>query len=163
VRQRVVLPVGNRTHRFSLTQRFLFVAAGVTGGALALLVAGSFVASVALDATALDMLGVAFLACYLAILTWRVPVLSLRHLVGVGMLWAVGIGVAGYLVLCALQPAKGIAWIRSVQWLALTLSFAVGGLFLRTLLARRSSPVAARLLSLVSPVGILLLMLFTGR
>ncbi|RLE33807.1 hypothetical protein DRJ24_04790 [Candidatus Acetothermia bacterium] len=139
--------------------RGLIVASILLFLSLCLLTAHIFVAAEGLEIGALWLLSGAGLACWIAILFWRIPVLSQRTIGWFSIVWAAGIGISVWLILLTARSDKPTAWERSVDSLALTLSFAVGGLFLRALLRKRTSPLAARLLSLLSPLAILLLII----
>jgi hypothetical protein len=162
VRHSISATAGVRGPRFSATQRFLLGAAGFACSALCLLVVGQFETHEVLDAASLFALGTGLLLSYLAVLTWSVPVLGSRHVFAVAVAWGAGIAAACRLVFLANERAHSLLWVRSVQWLALTLSLVVGALFLRVLLRRRTSHVIVRVLSLVSPVAILVLIALWG-
>jgi len=141
----------------------LIVAAGFLLLSLSLLTAEIFVDVKPLQIGALSLLGAAFLSLWLSILAWRIPILPGRTIVWFGIVWAIGIGISVWLILLTSRVDRSAAWEGSVDWLALTISFAVGGLFLRSLLRKRTSPLAARLISLLSPLAILLLILLLPR
>jgi len=141
----------------------LIVAAGFLLLSLSLLTAEIFVDAEPLQIGALSLLGAAFLSLWLSILAWRIPVLRGRTIVWFGIAWAIGIGISVWLILLTVRLERSAAWEGAVDWLALTISFAVGGLFLRSLLRKRTSPIAARLISLLSPLAILLLILLLPR
>jgi len=146
-----------RTRRHSTAQRAAAVAACLGFLALCLLAAHVFAPCAALQIAALWLIGGGLLAAWAAVLAWRLPVLRRNRLIGLAVLWAVGIGLAVLLVLLSVAPSRDLLWARSVQWVALTLSTAVGAIFLRALLRVRATPVAGRLLSVISPVAILVL------
>jgi hypothetical protein len=106
------------------------------------------------------LLSATLLAAWVAILTWRMPVFRRCILAAFGGLWIAGIGLSVWLILLSIAGNRSAAWQRSVQALALGLSFVVGGLLLRALLRSRASPLVGRLLSLLSPLAVLLLILF---
>jgi len=147
---------GRRTSPFS---RSLIAASILLFLSLCLLTAHVFAAAEGLQIGALWLLGGAFLSVWISVLLWRIPVLSGRTIGWFGLIWAGGIGISVWLILLTVRLDKTLIWERSVHWLALTISFAVGGLFLRALLRKRTSPIAARLISLISPLAILLLIL----
>ena len=152
-------PVSIPDRRFSPTQRAIRGAAVASFLTLGLLTAHVFVPREALQVAALFLLGGALIAVWVAVLTWRIPVYSRGRLVGLAVLWGLGIGLSVCLVLVSIGSSRGLLWQRSVQWLALTLSLAVGALFLRALLRVRTSPLSGRVLSLVSPFVVLALIL----
>ena len=156
-------PVHATRRRLSLSRKSLVVAASATAVALALLVCHIFVAQPALQSAALWALGAALLAVWIAVLGWRVPVYTRRRLVLLGGLWVLGLAASVLLALIASRAAEPLGWRLGVQWLALTLSLAIGALFLRVLLRVRTSPRLGRLLSLVTPLCILGLILVLGR
>jgi len=148
-----------RALRSTVVLRFLLAATILLVISLSLLTAHAFVEAETLQIAALWSLGAAGLSFWIAILFWRIPVLSQRTIGWFGGVWAVGIGISVRLVLITAQLEKPAAWELAVDLLALTISLSVGGLFLRALLRKRTSPLAARLISLVSPLAILLLIL----
>lgn len=148
--------------RISLSTRSGIAAAAMASTALVLLSIHVFLPVIALQAAALTALGFALFAAWVAVLSWRIPVFDRGPIVLFGLLWVVGLALS---VICVQQSAgmqATPAMLRSVQWLALTLSLAVGALFLRALLRRRTTSRVARLLSLLSPLAILLLILFSS-
>lgn len=149
-------PIRLPGRRRSRSQQAVIAAAAAAFLALALLTLHIFVSSNALQIAALWVLGGGLSAAWIAILTWRIPVYDRRHLTIFGAIWAVGIAISVLLVLLSVA-ARSVLWARSVQWLALTLSNTLGALFLRALLRVRTSPILGRLLSLISPIAILLL------
>lgn len=145
--------------RLSGAERGLILASALLLLALSLLTARVFAAEESLQIAALWSIGGALLSAWLAVLLWRIPVLSGRTVAWFGGVWAAGIGISVWLVVLTARLDEPLIWDRSVDWLALTLSLASGGLFLRALLRRRTSPLPARLLSLLSPLAILLLII----
>lgn len=119
-------------------------------------------ASVPLRIAAIWMLSAGLAACWVAVLSWRPPVSSRSALVGLGLLWGLGMTAAVYLTLRATTLSPPSLQLGT-RLLAVSLSLVVGGLFLRALLRVRTSPRLGRLLSLVSPLAILLLILTLGR
>jgi hypothetical protein len=148
-------PIRSSTPRFSSSARALLCGIVAASLALALLTARVFVPQEALDVVALLLLGVGLVAVWVAVLAWRMPVFERRHLAALASLWGVGVALSAGLVLLATDGERTLLWRRSVEWLALTLSLAVGALFLRALLRVRTSPRTVRLLSLISPFAIL--------
>ena len=144
----------------TLPRRALFVAALLASLSLALFTAQVFVPTETLQVIALCALGTALLFAWGSVLAWRVPVLAQRTLALFAFLWVAGIGASVWLVFLSIAADRPMAWARSVQWLAICLSLDVGALLLRGLLQKRASPLLGRLLSLVSPLAILLLVLF---
>ena len=149
------VPVSPR--RFSSARRALLVACTAASLALALLVAHVFAPAESLQISSLLLLGVGLVAAWVAVLVWRIPVFDRRRLAGLAALWLLGIALSATLVFLASNATRALLWRRAVEWLALTLSLAVGALFLRALLRVRTSPLGGRLLSLVSPFVILAL------
>jgi hypothetical protein len=147
-------PVRIPTRHRSTSQRAIIAGAIALLLALVLLTAHVFAASEALQIAALWLLAGALLAAWIAILAWRVPVYGQRLLAAFACLWFAGIALSVCLVLLSANGTQSLLWRRSVQALALTLSVAVGALFLRALLRVRTSPISGRLLSLVSPIAI---------
>ena len=156
-------PVHIPRRRLSVSQKALVFSAASTGIALTLLVCHIFVPRASLQSAALWALGVALLAVWVAVLGWRVPIYSRRRLASLAGLWVLGLAASVLLALVASHASEALPWRLGVQWLALTLSLAVGALFLRVLLRVRTSPRVGRLLSLVSPLCILALILLLGR
>jgi len=150
-------PVRVPTRRRSTSQRAIIAGVLATFLALVLLTAHVFATSESLQIVALWLLAGALLAAWIAILAWRVPVCGRRLLAVFACLWFIGIALSVCLVLLSVDGTHNLLWRRSVQALALTLSVAVGALFLRALLRVRTSSISGRLLSLVSPIAILAL------
>ena len=149
--------------RLSMSQRALLAAGGATTTALALLVCHIFAPHGALQTSALWALGGALFAVWIAVLAWRVPVYTRRRLALLAALWLSGLAASVALVVIASGESGPLSWRLGIQWLALTLSLAVGALFLRVLLRVRTSPLLGRLLSLATPLCILALILLLGR
>jgi hypothetical protein len=154
-----------RRRRSPTAARCLFLSGCCALPALALLTAHVFTPLASLQIAALWLLNASFVTIWIAIVTWRAPVFDRRVLAAFASLWAVGISLSVWLVVLSASPNRPASWQRSVQGLALGMGFAVGGLLLRALLRKRSSPVIARFLSFLSPLLILLLILFfpSGR
>lgn len=150
-------PIQVPIRRFSAAKRSLIAASIAALLTLGLLTAYVFAPFDGLQIAALWSLGLSFLAVWIAVLVWRIPVYAGRQLAGFAALWGVGIGLAIALVIVSRTEAAPPLWRHSVEWLALTLSLAVGAFFLRALLRVRTSPLLGRLLSLASPIGILAL------
>ena len=127
--------------------------------ALLLLTVHVFLPREILQLAAIGALAAASLCFWVAVLLWRMPVLGRGMLVSFAVVWICGIAVSVGLALHA-AAGRSIYWQRSVQCLSLALSFAVGALLLRALLHRRATPLLGRLLSFLSPLAILLLILF---
>ena len=147
-------PVRVSTRRRSTSQRAIIAGLLAAFLALVFLTAHVFAASETLQIAALWLLAGALLAAWISILAWRVPVYGRRFLAAFACLWLVGIALSVYLVFLSVDGTHNLLWRRSVQVLALTLSVAVGALFLRALLRVRTSSISGRLLSLVSPIAI---------
>lgn len=156
-------PVRVSRRRLSATARALYGAGFAAFLALALLVTHIFLTAASLQIAAIVVLGGALLSFWAAIICWRIPIYQPRQLAGLAFIWFAGIALAIALAWIASRSAASVLWRLSVQWLAMTLSLAVGALFLRALLRVRTSPLAGRLLSLISPLGILTLILLLGH
>lgn len=139
--------------------RRLAVAWTASGVAFLLLLAECFIVWPPLQWAALGLTGLSFLAAWTAILGWRMPVFSLRTLVGLGIGWFLGMVIAVLLVIASFRLGHPLAWRASVQWLSFTLSLALGGLLFRALFYRRLTPVWGRAMSLLSPLLIVALIL----
>lgn len=159
--KRTLIPTPVR-RTVSLSRRSWIGAAAMAGTALILLSIHVFAPIRGLQASGLCTLGFALLAAWIAVLSWRMPVFDRGTIVLFGAFWIAGLALS---IVCVQQSAGMLedpALRRSAQWLALTLSLAVGALFLRALLRRRTTSLVARLLSLLSPLVILLLILFSS-
>ena len=153
----------SRRRRYSLTVRSLIASTSFAAVSLALLVVHVFVPAAGLQTAAVWVLGGGFLSAWIAVLAWRMPVFGQRMLIFFAMLWALGVALSVLCVRWSLTAGTlSELFRRSSQWLALSISFAVGALFLRALLRRRTTPIVARLLSLLSPLAILLLILLSS-
>ncbi len=143
------------------TRRRMTVAAACFVAAFVILLVHAFAPVAALQLAALGLTGAGFAATWTAVLRWRLPVFSRRALGWLTLIWAAGLGLAIVLVLWA--PTSGNAWGRriAVQWLAFTLSLSLGSLQFRALFHRRATPILGRVLSLISPLVVLSLILFT--
>jgi len=147
------------TRRLSASVRATIGAVGAAALALCTLTAHVFAPRPALQIAALWLLGASLLAGWFGILTRRTPVYTRRRLVAFAALWCAGIALSVDLAILSVAADRTLLWRCAVQWLALTLSLAVGALFLRALLRVRASSLVGRLLSLVSPLVILALVL----
>ena len=145
---------GSGRGRLTLAARAILVAASGATVCLLLLAAHIFVPAPELQLAALWLLGGSLLTTWFAILAWRMPVFENRVLAAIASAWCGGIALAVVLVRWSLVAARSAVWERSAQWLAVTLSFAAGALLLRALLRKRTTSVVARLLSLLSPLAI---------
>jgi hypothetical protein len=152
-----------KLRRASLTtsSRCLLAAGGGASLTLLLLLIHIFVPTEGLQLVSVWILGGSLLWVWAAILAWRMPVFGDRVLLLFAVAWVGGIGASAWLAVWALA-SRPLVWRCSLQWLALTLSFVVGALLLRALLRKRTAPVIGRLLSLVSPMIILVVLLITG-
>jgi len=138
-----------------------FIAAGVgASSALLLLLIHVLVPSAWLQLVAVWIFGGSLLCVWVGILTWRMPVLSDRLLLLVAASWAVGTALSVWLAAFAL-PSHPLVWRLSAQWVALALSFVAGAFLLRALLRKRTAPAVGRLISLISPLVVLLVILFS--
>ena len=152
-----------RALRATAVSRSLAVALLFLAVSLSLFTAHVFVEVWSLQVAALWSLAAAGLSCWVAILFWRIPVLSQKTIGWFGAIWGAGIGISVWLVIITAELENPRVWELAVDSLALTLSLSVGGLFLRALLRKRTSPIAARLISLLSPLAILLLIILLPR
>lgn len=149
--------------RASLTtsSRCLLAGGGGASLTLLLLLIHIFVPTGRLQLVSVWILGGSLLWVWAGILAWRMPVFGNRALLLFAIAWVVGIGASVWLAVWGLA-SRPLIWRCSLQWLALALSFVVGALLLRALLRKRTAPVVGRLLSLVSPLIILLVILITA-
>jgi len=139
-----------------------FIAAGVCASVtLLVLLVHILVPADVLQLAAIWMVGGSLLLVWAGILTWRVPVLGNRALLAIAAVWALGTALSTWLAGWALAT-RSFVWRWSAHWLALTLAFVVGALLLRALLRKRTAPVIGRLLSLASPLIILVVILVTS-
>jgi len=143
------------------SSRFHLAGGAGAGLTLLLLILHVFVPIEWLELVSLWIFGGALLCVWAGILTWRMPVFANRSILLFAIVWASGIAASVWLAVWAF-PFRPAIWRHSMQWLALTLSFVVGALLLRALLRKRNAPVIGRLLSLVSPLIILLVILITS-
>ena len=153
------MPELRRTSLTTAARCFIAAAVGVLVSWLLLLI-HIFASAEALQLVAVWISGASLLCAWAGVLTWRMPVFANRTLVLFAIGWAVGISISIWLSLWAFAD-RPLIWRASMQWLALTLAFAVGALLLRALLRKRTTPTIGRLLSLVSPLIVLLVVLFT--
>ena len=149
--------------RSSLTAsaRWMRASAVAAGAALGALVAHVVVPYDVLQLVALWILGASLLCGWAGIVTWRMPVFGNRMLSLFAAAWGGGMALSVWLAGWALRSRLPI-WRLSTQWLGLTLSTAVGALLLRALLRKRTTPVIVRLLSLFSPLVVLVVILSTS-
>ncbi len=145
----------------TLASRFFLVAAGGALGVLTLLLVHVFVPVEWLQLCSIWILGGSLLFVWAGILAWRIPVLGNGILLLFAIIWGLGIAAAVWLAVWSV-PNRLQIWQHSMQWLSLTLSFVVGALLLRSLLRKRAAPLIGRLLSLISPLVILLVILLTS-
>ena len=150
-----------RRASFTTSSRCLLAAVGGASLTLLLLLIHIFVATEWLQLVSVWILGGSLLWVWAGILAWRMPVFGNRALLLFAAAWVAGIGASVWLAVWALA-SRPLIWRCSLQWLALTLSFVVGSLLLRALLRKRAAPVIGRLLSLVSPLIILLVIVITA-
>lgn len=127
-----------------------------------LLLVEVFCVSLALQATAVALTGMAFLAFWNGIVQWRMPVFPVRTLWLFTILWCVSLAMSVVLVIAASHAPHPLAWSLAVHGLAFTLSLCAGALLFRALFYRRATPLVGRLLSLLSPMAILIFSLVTA-
>ncbi len=142
-----------------------FIAAG--SGALAtllLLFVHVLIPAEWLQLVSLWFLGGSLLCVWIGVLTRRMPVLAHRALLLIAASWGAGTALSVWLAGWALA-SRPFIWRLSIRWIALGLSFAAGALLLRASLRKRTAPIIGRLISLVSPLMVLLVILlsFFGR
>jgi len=130
--------------------------------ALVLFVIDVFVGAEALRVGAVAALSASLLVAWFGILTWRMPVLGARALLLIGAGWVAATGLAVWIVLWTQFRIPPLAWRIVTLGLAVSLSLVSSGLFLRALLRVRTSPLVGRLLSLLSPLAILLWILIVS-
>jgi len=138
------------------TARAMRLAAAGSAVALVLLVVHAFVAADALQLGAVGVLSASLVALWVGVLTWHMPVFENRALLVIGAAWSVVTGLAVWIVLWAMDAPTPLAWRELARAFALSLSLPAAGLFLRALLRKRTSPLVGRLLSLLSPLALLL-------
>ncbi|MFC2081788.1 hypothetical protein ACFLR0_01235 [Candidatus Bipolaricaulota bacterium] len=124
--------------------------------ALVLFVVHVFVATEVLRLAAIGVLSLSLVAVWVGVLAWRMPVFENRVLLLIGLAWSVATGLGVWIILWAKIAQPLPAWRVTAHGFALSLSLAAAGLFLRALLHKRTSPLAGRLLSLLSPLALLL-------
>jgi hypothetical protein len=151
-----------RTLRLTAITRRLALALSAATAAFALLLIHVFVPFSGLQVAALVLSGLAFVAAWAAILCWRMPVFSGRTLWAFTLIWCVGLSLAIALVITSASSEHGLVWKLAAQWLAFSVTLAVGGLQFRALFNRRATPILGRFLSLLSPMIILVLILATS-
>jgi len=149
-----------RTASLTLAARCLIAAAAGAFGVLVLLLVHIFVSAEWLQLASIWLLGAALLSVWVGILLWRIPVFGNRTLLLFSLAWILGIAAALWLAVWAVA-GRSLIWQYTLHWLSLTLSFVVGALLLRALLRRRAAPIIGRLLSLISPLIILVVILMT--
>jgi hypothetical protein len=147
------IPRPRRSPR-TVTFHGLAVAAALAAVALTLLAVHVFTPAPLLQLVAVWALGGAFLAVWIAVLRWRIPVFDNRTLLLVAVTWGVGTALAVGMVRWTLASDRSLAWRSSIQAFALSVSLAAAALLLGALLRRRASPLLGRLLSLLSPLAI---------
>ena len=130
--------------------------------ALTLFVIDVFVVAEALRVCAVASLSTSLLVAWFGILTWRMPVLGGRALLLIGAGWVTATGLAVWIVLWTQFAVLLLAWRIVTLSLAVSLSLISSGLFLRALLRVRTSPLVGRLLSLLSPLAIVLWILISS-
>jgi len=124
--------------------------------ALVLFVIHVFVAIDALQLASVGILSASLVAIWVAVLAWRVPVFENHVLLLIGIGWAAATGLAVWIVLWTMFSRPPLAWRVSTHAFALSFSLAAAAFFLRALLRKRTSPLVGRLLSLLSPLALLL-------
>ena len=135
------------------------LALGSGTAALVLLLIHAFTPLQGLQVAALGLTGLSFMAVWMAVLVWRMPVFSGRTLWIFTIIWCAGLALAVTLVAVASTSSHAVGWNIAVQWLAFSISLCVGGLQFRALFNRRATPLLGRSLSLLSPIIVLALIL----
>ena len=151
-----------RSLRLTAISRRLMLALGAACLAFILLLVHVFAPLEGLQVAALGFTGLALIAAWTAVLCWRMPVFSSTTLWAFTLIWCVGLCLAVLLVLASVRAQHSVGWQVAVQWVAFSVSLCVGGLQFRALFHRRATPVLGRFLSLLSPMGILLLILIVS-
>ena len=151
-----------RSLRLTAISRRLMLALGAGCLAFVLLFIHVFAPLEWLQVAALVLTGLALIAAWTAVLCWRMPVFSGRSLWGFTLIWCISLSLAVLLVLATAGSPHSAGWKMAVQWVAFALSLCVGGLQFKALFHRRATPVLGRFLSLLSPMGILLLILIVS-
>jgi len=151
-----------RSLRLTAISRRLMLALGAGFLAFVLLFIHVFAPLEGLQVAALVLTGFALIAAWTAVLCWRMPVFSGRSLWVFTLIWCISLSLAVFLVLATSGSKHSICWQMAVQWVAFALSLCIGGLQFRALFHRRATPVLGRFLSLLSPMGILLLILIVS-
>ena len=134
------------------------VRAAAIGCAIALLlfVIDVFITENALRVIAVGVLATSLVASWIGVLAWRMPVFENRMILFIGVGWAAATSLAVWIILWTQLAKPALAWRLVTLGFALSLSLVAAGLCLRALLRKRTSPLAARLLSLLSPLALLL-------
>ena len=148
-----------RGRRYPASTRWLLFALLLAGVALLTLLVHIFAPQSALQVVALGLTGCSFIAMWLAILVWRMPVFSRSTLWIFTAVWFAGLALAIGLVVMASRLNHEVGLGLAVQWLAFSISLCVGGLEFRALFNRRATPILGRSLSLLSPMIVLILIL----
>jgi hypothetical protein len=112
-----------------------------------------------LKVMALGWTGAGFLALWGAVLCWRIPVLPRRFIWALTLVWLLGLAIAIALVMFYPTEQVGLARKAAAQWLAFSMSLSFGGLQFRALFHRRATSVVGRILSLLSPIVVVILIL----
>ena len=148
--------------RYTASRQRALLGAGLLLVGFLLLMVDVFIPSRALQTAAIGLTGLAFIAFWSGIVRWRMPVLPVRTLWLFTALWCVGLATSVVLVLVAAHAPQSLVWSLAVHGLAFTLSLFVGALLFRALFYRRATPIVGRLLSLLSPMAILILSLIAA-
>jgi len=154
-----------RSLRLTAISRRLMLALGAGCLAFVLLFIHVFAPLEGLQVAALVLTSLALIAAWTAVLCWRMwrmPVFSGRSLWVFTLIWCISLSLAVFLVLATSGSKHSLSWQMAVQWVAFALSLCMGGLQFRALFHRRATPVLGRFLSLLSPMGILLLILIVS-
>jgi len=134
------------------------VRAAAIGCAIALLlfVIDVFIAEEVLRVVAVGVLAVSLIGSWIGVLAWRMPVFENRMILFIGVGWAAATSLAVWIILWTQIAERALPWRLVTLGFALSLSLVAAGLCLRALLRKRTSPLTARLLSLLSPLALLL-------
>lgn len=148
--------------RASLTRaaRCFIIAAASAFVTLLLLLVHVLVPSEWLQLVAIWFLGGSLLCVWIGTSSWRMPVLGNRFLLLIAAAWVAGTALSVWLAGWAVA-ARPLVWRLSIQWIALESSFIAGALLLRALLRKRTAPTIGRLISVVSPVIVLVVILLS--
>ena len=149
----------SRWMRLTVSARFCWVGCAFAALSLLLFIVRTVVPPANLSVPALAAVSVGAVFGWLAVLTGRMPVLPTRTLLGLVILWCISLAAAALLIVASLQTPGTAVWAGAVQSFALSLSLLSATLLFRSVLHRRRRLLFVRLLSLLSPIGIVVLLI----